>query len=469
MGGIVPRSLVRWGRRGGSVQILGERYRLEQPLGSGGAATVWLAHDVPGDRRVAVKLLLGQDGGDAEARRERLRREARLLATLDHPNVVRIFDVGDHEGQPYIVMEHVTGGSLADEVRAHGPMRPAEAVRLAIDVLSALEAAHQLGVVHRDVKPGNLLLRADRTPVLCDFGIASTGQEQQTKTGVALGSMGYMAPEQRVDARSAGPPADVYATACTLFNLVTADTPVDLYLASDSSPRWDSVPAPLRPALRHATRPEPSARPQSAAQFAQELRMVLPALEGLAPVRSRLQEPLGYVPTRGEPTTAEPSLKAGERDRFVSSAEWGWAEGSRRTRVGSQAVWVAVVLVALVTGLAMNVDRLFTPAAVPEPAPVPVVVVPDPSGRWVGAVDGWPAELSLASSPEGLAGALVVRTAGGEVRTTLTGAVSPAGVALREDLSGTPWTAVFGRTDGVLEGTVQRPDGEVPFALVRVR
>jgi serine/threonine protein kinase len=391
-----------------TVRVLGERYHLESPLGSGGAATVWLAHDVPGDRRVAVKLLDGGGDGDgAEARRERLRKEARLLATLDHPNVVRIHDVGDDGDQPYIVMEHVAGGSLADAVRAGGPMAPVDAVRVVLGVLGALEAAHQLGVVHRDVKPANVLLRADHTPVLCDFGIARTDADAQTRTGVALGSMGYMAPEQRVDARRAGPPADVYATACTLFNLVTADTPVDLYLASDSSPRWEAVPAPLRPALRHATRPEPSARPLSAAQFADELRALLPSLAGLAPVRPRFAEPAGYVPTRADaPSAAEPSLQ--ERDRFVSSAEWTWADQTRRSRIGSQAVWVAVILVVVVTALATNVERLLVPA--PPEAPPPV---PPAHGRWVGAVDGWPAELELAPAPEGVAGTLVVHTDAG--------------------------------------------------------
>ncbi len=451
------------------MQILGERYRLEETIGSGGAATVWRAHDVPGDRTVAVKLLDAADGPDAEVRRERLRREARLLATLDHPNVVRIHDVGDHDGHPFLVMELVPGGSLAELVRSRGPLPPAQAVQVTLAVLGALEAAHQLGVVHRDVKPGNILLRGDLTPVLCDFGIARTDAEAHTKTGVALGSLGYMAPEQRVDARRAGPPADVYGAACTLFNLVTADTPVDLYLASDSSPRWESVPAPLRPALRHATRPEPSARPLSAAQFAEELRAVLPALQGLAPVRPRVQEPIGYVPTRAEPATNEPSLKASERDRFVSSAEWSWAENTRRTRVGGQAVWVAVVLVGIVTLLAVNADRVLLPAAVEPPPPTPAVVLPDPAGRWIGAVDGWPAELSLTSDGAHLTGRLEVRTAGGTVLSAVSGTVTADGVTLTEDATGVPWVAAFGRSSEVLEGHAERASGPVGFALVRVR
>jgi hypothetical protein len=450
------------------VQVLGERYRLLEPLGTGGAATVWKATDVPADRTVAVKLLAADGGGDAEARRERLRREARLLATLDHPNVVRILDVGDHEGAPYLVMELVGGGSLADVIRTRGPLAPADAARTIVAVLGALEAAHGIGVVHRDVKPANLLLRDEGTPVLCDFGIARSDEEAQTRTGVALGSMGYMAPEQRVDARRAGPPADVYAAACTLFNLVTADTPVDLYLASDLSPRWESVPAALRPALRHATRPDPGARPQSAAQFAEELRAVLPALEGLAAVRPRVQEPIGYVPTRAEPAPEPSSLAGGDRDRFVSSAEWGWAEARRPSRVGAQAVWLAVVLVAMVTLLAVNAEGLLVPTATPPAAPAPPAV-PDPGGRWVGAVDGWPAELALRTEGAAVTGSLRVRTPAGEVLATLTGAVGPAGLALAEDATGVAWAGTFSASASVVEGTLTRPDGAVPFAFVRTR
>jgi serine/threonine protein kinase len=463
-----------------SGDVVAHRYRLERKLGAGGTATVWLAHDIPGDRDCALKLL-DRDGdaahpGAAEARRDRLRREARLLATLDHPNVVRVWDVGDFTGvdgqqRAFIVMEYVTGGSLADLVRRHGAMRPHDAVGLVLGLLAALEAAHAIGVVHRDVKPGNVLLRAEGSPALCDFGIARDDQESSTRTGVALGSMGYMAPEQRIDARSAGPGADLYAVACTLFNLVTADTPVDLYLAHDSSPRWDAVPPPLRPILRRATRSEPSARPLTATELADELRAVRPLLESLAPARPRLSElPAGYVPTAvDEPRTAppEPSLRAEQRERFLTRDEWRWAENTRRSRVGSQAVWVSAMLVALALLAALNVDRfvaLVEPTPVPAPAPPP-----DVAGAWVGAMDGWPARLDLAATPGAIEGHLHVDLDAGALDARVTGTVDATGVHLVEaGPRAVRWDAAFGRSTSVLEGTVALPAGPASFAFVRV-
>ncbi|MEQ1505296.1 MAG: serine/threonine-protein kinase, partial [Myxococcota bacterium] len=268
------------------MMVVGDRYRLERELGTGGSAAVWLAHDLVLDRTTALKLLLPVDQG-GDTRRERLRTEARALAALDHPNVVRVFDLGHHADRDYIVMEYLERGSLADRQVEDGPLAPIDAVDAVIAVLAGLEAAHAAGIVHRDVKPGNVLIRADGTVALCDFGIARTDLGSATRTGVALGSIGYMAPEQRIDARRVGPAADVYAAACTLYNLLTTDTPVDLYLAPDTSPRWEPVPAPLRPVVRRATRAEPSARFASAAEMAEALHAVRPSLAGLPPARIR--------------------------------------------------------------------------------------------------------------------------------------------------------------------------------------
>src|SRR5262245_52415839 len=155
------------------MAVVGERYRLDRELGTGGTATVWLAHDLVLNRPAAVKLLIATDR--AEARRERLRTEARALAALDHPHVVRVFGLGEHEERDYIVMEYLERGSLADRLALEGPLAPTEAVDLVLQVLEALQAAHAAGIVHRDVKPGNVLIRADGTAALCDFGIARTG------------------------------------------------------------------------------------------------------------------------------------------------------------------------------------------------------------------------------------------------------------------------------------------------------
>ncbi|MEQ1571123.1 MAG: serine/threonine-protein kinase, partial [Myxococcota bacterium] len=335
------------------VEEFAGRYRLLSELGTGGSATVWLVHDRALDRPAALKLISERGG---ESRRERLRTEARALAALDHPRVVRVYDTGTADDRDFLVMEYLERGSLADRLTAEGPLAPAEAVAVSLQVLDGLEAAHHAGIVHRDVKPGNVLVRADGTVALCDFGIARTADGGDTRTGVALGSIGFMAPEQRVDARRAGPQADLYGVACTLFNLLTGDTPVDLYLAPDSSPRWDAVPAPLRPVLRRATRSEPSLRFESAAEMSAALAAVAPAVASLGPARGSARSPLvGHPPTREEP---EPSVRAEQRVRKVEVDDWGWS--SRRAPVGRTAVWVGVATTALATVLFSTLGPLRT-------------------------------------------------------------------------------------------------------------
>ncbi|MCB9687166.1 MAG: serine/threonine protein kinase [Alphaproteobacteria bacterium] len=450
--------------------ILGDRYRLIRELGSGGAATVWLAEDFVGERQVAVKWLHGTEG--ATTRRERLEREARLLESLQDTHVVRVFDVGEHDGRPYIVMELVDGGSLADRVNREGPMRPVEAVRTLLSVLDALGKAHALGIVHRDVKPGNVMLRSDGSVVLCDFGIARQDtSEGDTRTGVALGSMGYMAPEQRVDARRVGPEADVYAAACTLFNLVSADTPVDLYLAPDHSPRWEGVPAPLRPILRRATRSEPSARHHSVDELAADLRAVIPALDALPAVRSRMLEPVGHVPTRA--SEPEPSVKAQDRERWVDREEWSWSQRTAAP-VGRSALWLGVTMVALASGLGLLAGPLTDLVAprltevAPPPEPSAAVVV-DVVGSWRGIVDGREAELLLEAG-DPLRGRVLVHLGAGEMRAAVVGEIDGDRLALTETSGLRPgsWKATVSGSGLVVEGVLSREgEPELPFAFVR--
>ena len=190
--------------------IANRRYVLERKLGNGGMASVYLARDPKLDRRVAVKLLADNFAEDDVARR-RFEREARLAAKLDHPNVVRVFDVGEEEGRPFIVMEHVDGGTVADLTGRKRPSR-----KLALGLLSqacaGLGHAHAEGLVHRDVKPQNLLINSsDGRVKIADFGIARAIEEAGiTKTGMVLGTQPYMAPEQ-LQGGKLTPATDVYA------------------------------------------------------------------------------------------------------------------------------------------------------------------------------------------------------------------------------------------------------------------
>jgi hypothetical protein len=189
-----------------------ERYELDRRIGHGGMATVYLAHDLKLDRQVAIKLLADNFAGDDEVRR-RFSREARLAARLDHPNVVQVFDVGEDDDRPYIVMEHVEGGTLAERLEgSSGSLPKDEALRLLGQLCDGLAYAHSKELVHRDIKPQNLLLReSDGCLKITDFGIARAAEETRlTRPGKVLGTDRYMAPEQRADGRIT-PAVDVYA------------------------------------------------------------------------------------------------------------------------------------------------------------------------------------------------------------------------------------------------------------------
>ncbi|HVH52010.1 MAG TPA: protein kinase, partial [Gaiellaceae bacterium] len=173
-----------------------DRYTVERKLGRGGMATVYLARDTVLDRPVALKVLAEHLADDDEFR-ERFLREARLAAKFVHPNVVQVYDADEDGRGPFIVMEYVDGHTLADELKRRGRLPPAEVVGIGIQVCAALEAAHEAGLVHRDIKPQNILLRPDGRVKIADFGIArSLEATRHTEIGTVLGTAAYLAPEQ---------------------------------------------------------------------------------------------------------------------------------------------------------------------------------------------------------------------------------------------------------------------------------
>ncbi|MEU6040997.1 serine/threonine-protein kinase [Actinomadura sp. NPDC047616] len=210
-------------------RVLGGRYRLISRLGAGGAGSVWTATDETLRREVAVKEIVLPDGLDPERHRvacERARREARAAALIDHPNVITVHDVLVEDGRPWIVMELIRGESLARAARAG--LTPQQVARIGLQVLDALEAAHARGVLHRDVKPGNVLLDRDgQRAVLTDFGIAALdGDPALTSTGTFVGSPGYMAPE-RLREEPAGPESDLWSLGATLYTAVEGRAPFE--------------------------------------------------------------------------------------------------------------------------------------------------------------------------------------------------------------------------------------------------
>ncbi|MEV6690089.1 protein kinase [Micromonospora sp. NPDC051196] len=211
-----------------SSQLVADRYRLLSPLGQGGMGRVWKARDEVLHRDVAIKELVPPPGLTNDERREmreRSLREARAIARLNNVNVVRIFDVLRTDGDPWIVMEYVASRSLQDTLAEDGPVSSAQAVEIGLGVLNALKAAHKAGIMHRDVKPGNVLLGTDGRVVLTDFGLATIpGDPNVTRTGMVLGSPAYIAPERARDG-TAGPEADLWSLGATLYAAVEGKSP----------------------------------------------------------------------------------------------------------------------------------------------------------------------------------------------------------------------------------------------------
>jgi serine/threonine protein kinase len=195
------------GRTGTDV-VLGDRYRLRRRIASGGMGSVWEADDTVLHRRVAVKLLsesLAHDGRFIE----RFRREARAAAGLSHPSVAGVFDYGEDRGMPFLVMELIEGETLADRLKREGRLPPAEAVRIARGIAGALQAAHDRGIVHRDVKPGNVMLTPHGEVKVMDFGIAASWAAPVTSSGVAMGTATYVSPEQAIGRAAVTPASDL--------------------------------------------------------------------------------------------------------------------------------------------------------------------------------------------------------------------------------------------------------------------
>src|SRR5665213_3615278 len=221
---------------GTKVRYIGD-YELLDELGRGGMGVVYKARQSKLNRLVALKMILaGEYAGEKEL--ARFRTEAEAVARLQHPNIVQIFEVGEHDGHPYFSLEFVDGGSLAQKLDGT-PLPPQQAARLVETLARAMHAAHQAGVVHRDLKPANVLLTADGTPKITDFGLAKKldADAGQTQSGAIMGTPSYMAPEQAGGkSNEIGPAADTYAMGAILYECLTgrppfkASTPLDTVL-----------------------------------------------------------------------------------------------------------------------------------------------------------------------------------------------------------------------------------------------
>ncbi|MDF3051918.1 MAG: protein kinase, partial [Geminicoccaceae bacterium] len=265
--------------------VLSDRYRIERELGAGGMATVYLAHDLKHDRKVAIKVLRPELAAVIGA--ARFLREIKTIATLQHPHILGLIDSGEVDGTAYYVMPFVEGESLRDRLTREKQLPIADAVRLATEVAAALDYAHRHGVIHRDIKPENIMLH-DGSALVTDFGIAlavssAGGASRMTETGMSLGTPHYMSPEQAMGEREITARSDIYALGCVLYEMLTAEPPFEGATAQaivarvlTESPRLlrpqrKNVPPHVETAVLTALEKLPADRFESAKAFAEAL------------------------------------------------------------------------------------------------------------------------------------------------------------------------------------------------------
>jgi eukaryotic-like serine/threonine-protein kinase len=308
---------------------LSGRYRIEDEIGSGGMSTVYCAFDETLERRVAVKVMHSDLSSDPAAL-ERFRREARTVAQLSHPHVVMVIDAGEDQGHPYIVFEHIRGETLKERVRREGPLPIAEAVAYAIEIGRALGDAHERGLVHRDVKPQNVLIDEEGRAKVTDFGIAlGLEPEGLTAAGRVVGTTDYVSPEQAMGQEVTGQ-SDVYSLGVVLFEMLTGavpfkgDSSVSVAMKHvregipDIQRRRPGVSAALAGVLERATAKELPNRYPTMAAFVHDL-----------------EEVLTYETARaGEATGEATAILSGLPANATRRSPW--------RRFGPLAAWVAV-------------------------------------------------------------------------------------------------------------------------------
>ncbi len=384
-------------------RLIGGRYRLIAPLGEGGMATLWRAMDEQLDREVAVKLLRPQFGNDPGFA-ARFKQEARSAGSLSHPNIVSVYDYGtDAEtGGQFIVMQLIDGQDLAAILEKNGPLKVDDAVRIAIGVASALEAAHRRGIVHRDVKPGNILI--DHDVKVTDFGIArAVAEASMTVTGTTLGSVHYFSPEQARGDEVTGQ-SDVYALGIVLYEMLTGRRPFEGDSAAGvalkrltEDPLPPTVHGPVPPGLSaivmRALERDPARRFPDAGAFAEALRVWQRNPDAVGAAAAPI---VAAIPPAGEPTVYVPPRVTLPSDRAAISGMPPGGPGNppppRRSmaypapRRNAQPWWVwllAVLGVILLATIGFLVASVLGGLGPNNPTPTPSGGISLPN--WVGS------------------------------------------------------------------------------------
>lgn len=289
------------------IALANGRYLLVSPLGEGGMATVYRAFDQRLQVWRAIKVLAPQYANKPKLR-ARFETEAQTMALLEHPNIVRVYDVGTDGPSPYIVMELVTGGALVDWLERHGPMPPRMAVETTLAMVAGVQAAHNKGIIHRDIKPHNVMVTHEGVCRVTDFGIARVGDADlsMTKTGAVMGTWGYMAPEQRTNAKSVDVRADVYAVGATLYTLLVDRMPMDLFAAEPGDSIMEGLAEPLVDIILKSSAYRREDRFDDLHAFCAALRESLPLL----PETPELTPPLALDPGPTPPIPDPTAYKA---------------------------------------------------------------------------------------------------------------------------------------------------------------
>ena len=409
------------GRPAGAVDdLLAGRYRLQSRIAVGGMGEVWRAEDTVLSRPVAVKTLKNEYVEDPEFR-ERFRAEARSAARLSHPGIASVHDYGEQPGRAWLVMELVDGEPLSAVLRREGALRPDRVLDLVAQTATALHAAHAGGVIHRDVKPGNLLVRPDGVLKVTDFGIASVADAAPlTRTGIVVGTAYYLSPEQAAG-RGVTPGSDVYSLGVVTYECLAGrrpfpgDSPVAVAMAhlhQTPPPLPATIPAGVRSLVERALSKDPAERPRDAAAFAAEASALRTSLVGLAAVPALPVEPPSAVrPPGAADATSIIALPREAPDAALTAGGLRVHVPEARHLAHRRAVALALALLA-VLGLGVGARALLagdpsapldatSPNPTPTPSLAPATVELDPAryvGRPLADVDREVAALGLVPS-----------------------------------------------------------------------
>ena len=445
----------RMGTEGENVRVIAGRYRLQERIGRGGMGVVWRASDELLGRQVAVKEVTldpSLSADEARLQRERTLREARAVAQLRHPHIVVVHDVVEHDERPYIVMELIDGGSLAERVARQGPVDAREAARIGIALLGALRRAHGAGVLHRDLKPANVLIETGTgRVVLTDFGIAPVaGATTLTETGSFVGSPEYTAPERMSGVRT-GPESDLWSLGALLCAVLSGESPFRrdslggiLHAVVVDEIRPPAQAEPILPVVRGLLERDPERR-LDAAEAERLLREFLET--GRTP-----RVPVPYTPTQRDVSRRALNVSPGQGPDTAVARE---PAESRPARPSARGTLVAAALVAAMAGAGVSAAALLMGHG--DGGVAPATTAPPHSSAGSGsphpsAGTGGPGLSSPGSSP-----APTVTVTRSPPRATTAGHTAPSGYRLVRDPNGFSLA--------VPEGFTRSPQGERVFYL----